>query len=34
MMMAPEQIEQLCAANPGTVAFVVKQDESFIKIGV
>jgi thiamine biosynthesis lipoprotein len=34
MMMAPEQIEQLCAANPGTVAFVVKQDESIIKIGV
>jgi thiamine biosynthesis lipoprotein len=34
MMMAPEKIQQLCAANPGTTAFVVKQDESLIKLGV
>jgi thiamine biosynthesis lipoprotein len=34
MMMADEKIESLCRANPGTVAFVVKQDESLIKIVV
>lgn len=34
MMMETEKIAQLCAANPGTVAFVVKQDESLKKIGV
>ncbi len=34
MMMAPEKIKLLCAANPGTVAFVVAPDESLIKIGV
>jgi thiamine biosynthesis lipoprotein len=34
MMMEQEKIGQVCAANPGTVAFVVKQDESLKKIGV
>jgi thiamine biosynthesis lipoprotein len=34
MMMAEEKIAELCIANPGTVAYVVKQDESLIKIGV
>jgi len=34
MMMEQEKIEQLCTKNPGTIAFVVKQDESLIKIGV
>jgi thiamine biosynthesis lipoprotein len=34
MMMEQKKIGQLCTANPDTVAFVVKQDESLIKIGV
>ena len=34
MMMEQEKIGQLCAKNPGTIAFVVKQDESLVKIGV
>ena len=34
MMMEQEKIEELCTKNPGTIAFVVKQDESLIKIGV
>jgi thiamine biosynthesis lipoprotein ApbE len=33
MMMETEKIEQLCKTNPGTVAFVVKQDGSLEKIG-
>lgn len=34
MMMEPEKITQLCAAHPGTIAYVVKKDESLEKIGV
>ena len=34
MMMEPKKIESLCRANPEITAFVVKQDESLIKIGV
>jgi thiamine biosynthesis lipoprotein len=34
MMMETGKIAHLCKANPGTVAFVVKQDESLEKIGV
>lgn len=34
MMMEETSIAQLCKANPGTAAFVVKQDETLIKIGV
>jgi thiamine biosynthesis lipoprotein len=34
MMMAPEKIEALCKAQPEITAFVVKQDESVLKIGV
>ena len=34
IMMEISKIKQLCAANPGTTAFVVKQDESLEKIGV
>ncbi len=34
MMMGTEQIKQLCQANPGTIAFVVQQNESVEKIGV
>ncbi|VGO17894.1 FAD:protein FMN transferase [Pontiella desulfatans] len=34
MMMEQDLIVQLCRENPGVVAFVVKQDESLIKIGV
>lgn len=34
MMMETEKIKQLCAAHPGTVAYVVKPDERLIKSGV
>ncbi len=34
MMMETSAIAQLCTSNPGTVAFVVKQDESLERIGV
>lgn len=34
MMMEPEKIKTLCTANPEIDAFVVKQDESLLKIGV
>ena len=34
MMMEQGRIEQLCAKNSGTMAFLVKQDESLIRIGV
>ncbi|WP_168432983.1 FAD:protein FMN transferase [Pontiella sulfatireligans] len=34
MMMEADKIEQLCRTNPGTVAYVVKQDESLVEIGV
>ncbi len=33
MMMEKEKIGQLCAANPGTLAFVVEQNGSLVKIG-
>ena len=34
MMMEEKKIEQLCAENPGTVAYVVRQDEHLVRIGV
>jgi thiamine biosynthesis lipoprotein len=34
MMMEEEKIEQLCAENPGTAAYVVRQDEHLVRIGV
>ena len=33
MMMEPEKIKQLCAKNPGILAFVVEQNGSLVKIG-
>lgn len=33
MMMEKKKIEQLCAANPGILAFVVEQNGSLVKIG-
>lgn len=33
MMMEQKKIGQLCAANPGTLAFVVEQNGSLVKIG-
>lgn len=34
MMMEEGNIERLCAANPGTCAYVVKQDGTLVQIGV
>jgi len=34
MMMEEKAIRKLCRENPGITAFVVKQDESIVKIGV
>lgn len=34
MMMAPEKIEKLLKEQPGVTAYVVKQDQSLIKISV
>jgi thiamine biosynthesis lipoprotein len=34
MMMDAQKIAQVCKAYPGTTAFVVKRDESLLKIGV
>jgi len=33
MMMEKKKIEQLCAANPGILAFVVEQNGSLVKMG-
>ena len=34
MMMEEEKIKQLCAANPGTTAYIVRPDEHLVRIGV